>query len=297
MNITAFVRTLTALTVAFVAATAVVSAQTESTLAERARELYAAADYEEAIALVGESQDSAAQQYRALSLLAIGRQADAEAAVRQLIWFAPEFTVSEEDVPPRFVALFTQQRREIIPELVRRLFTQARDDYRAKAYDRAVPQFKRVLALSSATEMREVEGVSDLRLLAESFLELASETAASKTDIASGKTTPASAKAVAATPVAATTIAPRVSAAVAIRQEMPAWPFGVPVAQALSGSVRVKIGADGRVTQATMVRRIDPRYDPRLIASARFWEFTPATENGVAVESEAIVPVNVRPTR
>jgi tetratricopeptide (TPR) repeat protein len=255
----------------------------------RVRNLYASAEYDQALSAIGDAQDPAAQQYRALCLLALGRQADAEAALERLIASAPEFTLSAEDVPPRFLAMFAEQRREIVPGVVRKLFAEAREDYRAKAYDRALPQFKKVLALSSDVGVRDAEGLDDLRLLAESFIEIATANDPPRPEVAASAA-PASAP-TAAAPVRRPTLP------VAIRQEMPPWPSSVPVRPGLSGSVRVKINSSGRVTSATMVRNIEPRYDGRVLAATHFWEYKPATDNGVPVDSESVVEITINPSR
>jgi tetratricopeptide (TPR) repeat protein len=286
----ALVRRITSLSAVVIVTTGMAYAQAAPPLEERVRELYALAEYDQALSLIGDSQVPTAQQYRALCLLALGRQADAKAALEQLISASPEFTVSEEDVPPRFVALFIEQRKEIVPGVLRKMFAEAREDYRAKAFDRALPQFKRVLALSSAAEVREVEGVDDLRLLAESFIDIASASETAKPEVAAAPT------AAAAAPPAATRVR-HMTPAVAVKQDMPPWPSTTPIFRPLTGSVRLRIGADGRVTNATMVKNVDPRYDARVLAAASFWEYTPATENGVPIESESIVEINIKPPR
>ena len=273
---------------------ALVSAQSQESLELRVRDLYASAEYDQALSAIGDSQDPAAQQYRALCLLALGRQADAETALERLIAAAPEFTLSAEDMPPRFITLFAQQRREIVPGVLRKLFAEAREDYRAKAFDRALPQFKRVLALSSEPEVRSVAGVDDLRLLAESFIDVATASEAPRPEAVAS----ASAPPVAAPPAAAAAAVRRAATPpVAVRQEMPRWPAGTPVRTALSGSVRIRINSSGRVTSAVMVRNIEPRYDARVLAATHFWEYTPATENDVPVEAESVVEININPTR
>ena len=292
MNTSAFVRRLAAVGSAVVLSGTFAFAQAQDPLELRVRDLYASAEYDQALSLIGEAQDPAAQQYRALCLLALGRQADAETAIERLIASAPEFTLSAEDMPPRFVAMFAEQRREIVPGVVRKLFAEARDDYRAKAYDRALPQFKKVLALSSDAEVRDAEGLDDLRLLAESFIEIATASESPKPKVAASA---APAAAAPGAPAAAAVRRPTLP--VAIRQEMPPWPSSVPVRPGLSGSVRVKISSSGRVTSATMVRNIEPRYDGRVLAATHFWEYKPATDNGVPVDSESIVEITINPTR
>jgi TonB family protein len=287
----ASIRRLITLGSALAVAGTVVSAQSQESLELRVRDLYASAEYDQALTAIGDSQDPAAQQYRALCLLALGRQADAEAALKRLIASTPEFSLSAEEMPPRFITLFAQQRREIVPGVLRKLFAEAREDYRAKAFDRALPQFKRVLALSAEPEVRDAEGVDDIRLLAESFIEIATASEAPKPEAV------ASAVAAPVAPPPATAPVRRPQPAAAIRQEMPRWPAATPLRTALSGSVRVKINTSGRVTSATMVRSIEPRYDARVLAATHFWEYRPATENGVPVETESVVEININPTR
>lgn len=290
MNTPASIRRLTTLGGALAVAGALVSAQTQEPMETRVRDLYASAEYDQALSVIGNSLEPAAQQYRALCLLALGRQADAEAALGQLIASAPEFTVSAEEMPPRFMSLFAEQRREIVPGVLRRLFAEARDDYRAKAYDRALPQFKRVLALSSEAEVRDLEGVADLRLLAESFIDIATASEAPKPNVVAS-----AAPGAAAPPADAPSRRP--TQPVAVRQEMPPWPSSVPVRAGLSGSVRIRINSSGRVTSAVMVRSIEPRYDALVLAATHFWEYKPATANGNPVEAESVVEININPTR
>jgi tetratricopeptide (TPR) repeat protein len=293
VNTSASIRRLTTLGAALAVAGALVSAQSQEPLETRVRDLYASAEYDQALSLLGNSQEPAAQQYRALCLLALGRQADAEAALEQLIASAPEFTVSTEDMPPRFVSLFAEQRREIVPGVLRRLFAEAREDYRAKAYDRALPQFKKVLTLSSEAEVRDLEGVADLRLLAESFIDIATAAEAPKPEVAASAT-PATAT---AAPRTADVPLRRPTLPAAIKQEMPPWPSSIPVNSPRSGSVRIRIDSNGRVVSAAMVRPIEPRYDARVLAATHFWEYKPATENGVPVEAESLVEITINPTR
>ena len=292
MNTATSIRRLITLGSAIAVAGTLVSAQSQESLELRVRDLYASAEYDQALTAIGDSQDPAAQQYRALCLLALGRQADAEAAVKRLIASTPEFSLSAEDMPPRFITLFAQQRREIVPGVIRKMFAEAREDYRAKAFDRALPQFKRVLALSAEPELRSADGVDDIRLLAESFIEIATASEAPKPE--------AVASAVAAPVAPPPATAPERRApqpAAAIRQQMPPWPAGTPLRTPMSGSVRVKINTSGRVTSATMVRSIESRYDAHVLAATHFWEYRPATENGVPVESESVVEININPTR
>jgi TonB family protein len=59
--------------------------------------------------------------------------------------------------------------------------------------------------------------------------------------------------------------------------------------------VKVRIGADGRVKGATIDQPSHPAYDAVLLRVARTWLYKPAMQNGVAIESERVIAVRLRP--
>ena len=77
-----------------------------------------------------------------------------------------------------------------------------------------------------------------------------------------------------------------------IRQDFPAFTSSAP-SRPVSGAVRVTIGADGKVKNAVMEVPIDPRYDAKVLAAARNWQYRPATVGGEPIQSEKIVHINV----
>ena len=89
--------------------------------------LYAAAEYDKALDVVGSLDTLEAQQYRALCLLALGRTVDAGTAIESLVNASPTFIPSSEDAPPRFVELVTKVRQKLLPTIARRVFTEGRD--------------------------------------------------------------------------------------------------------------------------------------------------------------------------
>ena len=288
---TAYLRRLavTAATVLMITASLVATTQTPEPLAERVRQLYASADYEQALSILGNADEPPLQQYRALCLLALGRHEDAKGVLEALVAASPEFTTSAEEMPPRFVTLLSQTRRQLLPAILRRLFAEARELYQAKAYDRAVPRFEQVVALSSEADVRDVDGVSDLRLLAEGFVDLAKAPQAAR---------PQATASAAATPPPTPAVRPTMTLPVAIKQEMPPWPVEAgTIPRPMVGAVRLQIDSIGRVKSATMVKSIDRRYDTRVLAATRSWEYTPGTMNGVSVESETVVEIRVNPRR
>jgi TonB family protein len=270
-----------------------VSAQTPDPLLQ-AKALYAEAAYEEALNVLGERDGPEAHQYRALCFIALGRTADAERAIERLIHAAPTYEVSDAELPPRLVSLFTQTRQRVMPEVVRTLFADAREDFQAKELQRARGKFEQVLTLLHDPSMRKADDAKDLELLTAGYLDIVRAAPPPAPVPASAPAAPVSG---AAPTVAARAAAPRpivIEPAVTVRQVAP--PFtgnAASTSRGLAGSVRVIIGVDGRVKTATIVRSIDPRYDERLLAAARTWQYKPARRDGKAVESEKIVEIQV----
>jgi hypothetical protein len=58
--------------------------------------------------------------------------------------------------------------------------------------------------------------------------------------------------------------------------------------------VRVQIGIDGRVVNASMQQASHPLYDRLVLQAAREWVYTPALLNGRPVPSEKVVTIQLR---
>jgi TonB family protein len=258
---------------------------------EDARELYRAASYGEALLALGSSKTPEAQEYRGLCLLALGRPQEAERVIEALITEAPSYSLKGEERPPRFVTLFTSVRARVLPGLVRRLFSDARTQYQAKAYSRARDQFAALLELAADPVLDANADAADIRVLASGFRDLAAAAAAPSPSPA-----PAAPVAVAAAAPNAPVNPALVVQPTRIRMTIPPLPGALAAARrTLSGAVRLKIGPDGRVTNAAIERPLHPLYDLELLAAARTWEFTPASLNGLPIEAEQIVPVQINP--
>src|SRR6476659_9215909 len=125
-----------------------------------ARELYASARYDEALALLnGLSPADAGNplerryvaQYRSLSLLALGRASEAEAA-------------------PRVRTAFTDVRKRLLPDIARARYADAKGAFDRKEFPQAEQQFRNLLALLDDGDMGGRLG--DLRVLVQGFLDL-----------------------------------------------------------------------------------------------------------------------------
>jgi len=301
-----------AVVVALCAAT--VSAQEPLT---KAKALYDAAHYEEALTVLAPVHEPEAQQYRALCMLALGRAQDASGEVDSLIASAPTFEPSAEDVPPRFVSLVSESKKRLLPSIARKTFAEAREQFKNGDRTEAVKKFDLVVTLASMGAFKDTSDADDLRTLASGFIELARASAparpasttavpapeppkvAEATPAAPPVSTPAAAKAPArstAPPRSAT--APQapsdVSQPVAVRQTIPAIPSSISGQGSPTASVKVEIGADGHVVNASMQKSAHPLYDRLVLQAAREWFYTPAMLNGRPVPSEKVVTIQLR---
>jgi hypothetical protein len=280
----------------------------------KGKSLYAEASYDDALRVLGTSQNAEAHQYRALCFLALGKVREAEGALEALITVSPEYAMSDADSPPRLLSLFAQTKKRMMPAIVRRLFGEARDDFQGKELERARGKFERVLALMRDPAVAEAPDLKDLQLLTTGYLEIVKNTPPpvpatpapavpvfSAPAPAVRATAPASAPVVspAPPPVTPPPTGPKARTAAVvpaeiIRQTVPSYQPrpGQPV-KALSGAVKVVIGTDGKVKTAAMDKSVDPLYDIRLVAAARSWTYKPATLDGRPIESEKIVPISV----
>jgi tetratricopeptide (TPR) repeat protein len=255
----------------------------------KAKALYDAAAYEEALTLLASVQAPEAQQYRALCMLALGRAQDATSAVEILISTAPTFEPSAEDVPPRFVSLVSDAKKKLLPGIARKTFNEGRDQFRGGDHAAAMKKFDLVLSLTSSAGFKESPDAEDLRTLASGFIELARATAARPEPTPAAPEPPKVAEAPPAPPAPSEVIQP-----VAVRQLIPPVPAGVSGLGSPTASVKVEIGADGKVFNASMQQASHPLYDRLVLQAAREWLYTPATLNGRPVPSEKVVTIQLR---
>ena len=283
----------------------------------QAKTLYTQASYEDALKVLGESDGVEAHHYRALCFLALGKLREAQDSLEALVTLSPEHVFSDDDSPPRLVSLFAQTKRRMLPAILRQMFTEARGNFQARDNDQAQKKFKRVLALTNDPAVTDDPDLTDLQLLTTSYLDIleksATSTSAPSSTIARspGPTQPSAVSNAPALPatsagastagVAAsspdppvTTRATIVVPASTIRQTIPAYTPAVGMeGKTLTGAVRIVIGVDGKVKNATMEQSVAPGYDIRLLAAAKSWSYKPATLNGAPVESEKLVSITV----
>jgi hypothetical protein len=287
--------------------TATPDPQELQTVIASARGLYASAAYEDALAALANAEPSEpeaaveVERYRALCFFALGRIDAARGAVARLVDRHPLYVPSEADVPPRLLTMLHEVRREKLPDIARRSYAEIRGDL-AERPAGAAATLERIVRITSDPDVNGVDGMDDLRLLADGFLALAK--AAAKPSAAEAPAAPPS-------PTANATAAPTAGAAATaifsaadtdvvppetIEQKMPRWPRDSAAARGFtySGYVRVLIDESGNVESAALVRRIHPLYDGELLRAAGNWRYTAARKDGRPVKYLKLVRIVIK---
>lgn len=279
------------------------------------RELYALASYEEALSrldAVGTTvSPGRAAQYRALCQLGLGRTADAERTIEQLVMEHPTYSMPEDEVSPRLATMFKQTRQRLLPAASRARYAQAKGLFDRQQFEDAARGFRDVQSLlADGTLIAEQDGLRDLKVLSEGFLglaegeiakaQLAARTPApiAPTEVpAAAPPAPAAAMPSPASPAAvAATAAPAVSATIFsesdtlvqpptdVARRLPAWNPPTALARMeFRGVLEVVIDEQGAVASTTMLDSVHASYDPVLLETAKGWRFRPATKDGSAV--------------
>src|SRR5229473_796164 len=142
-----------------------------------AKDLYASAAYEEALSALTNAREHGApevvhqaDQYVAFCLLALGRKAEAESAIRE----DPLAPLDPRDASPRIEAMFTLVRKRLLPGLIRDAYRTARATTEKGDVTGGVQQLTRVRSLLDAAKALETwdETLGDMNVLVEGFLEL-----------------------------------------------------------------------------------------------------------------------------
>ena len=143
----------------------------------RAKQLYEAASYSEALAVLKQesSEDDVveAETYRALCFLALGQPREAERAFEQLVLAKPFATLDSATVSPRVVSIFNDVRTKTIPAAAKDIYQKARASFDQGDFDHAATQFQQVITLAESAPPERAEMMSELKMLATGFVRLA----------------------------------------------------------------------------------------------------------------------------
>ena len=264
-----------------------------------ARDLYASARYDEALAVLNgmrpediAPERKSIEQYRSLCLLALGRGSEAEAAIAAVVTVDPLFQPSESDASPRVRAAFSDVRQRLLPEIAASRYAAAKAAYDRKEFAAAEQQFRSLVRLLDDPQMAGRLG--DMRTLAAGFVDLSSAAAAPPPVAEPKPATP---------PAPPAPVVPQrevysfedagVVAPVIIRQDLPRVQPSVTAQARDKGLLEVVIDQQGRVTSMNLRRSIHPLYDTVLLNAAQEWRYKPATLNGKPVKFMKIIQITV----
>lgn len=268
-----------------------------------ARDLYASARYDEALAVLNGMQPSgggaadrrAIEQYRSLCLLALGRGSEAESAIAAVVTVDPLFVPGESDASPRVRAAFSDVRQRLLPEIARARYATAKATFDRKEHAAAEREFRALLALLDDPQMGGRLG--DLRVITAGFLELSAAAAAPPPE-PKKKEEPASLP----PPPAPAVQSPAriwsgddagVTPPAPIRQDLPRVPAAITTQTRDRGLLELVIDQQGRVTGIVMRKSVHPIYDSQLMVAARDWRYKPAMAGGVPVRFRKLMEIVV----
>ena len=280
------------------------AAQSPAARLSTARELYASARYEEALALLNALRPAGnttaverhvIEQTRSLCLLALGRTTEAEEAIAAVVTADPMYQPDEADASPRVRSAFQDVRRRVLPGIAMAHYSAAKRLYDRKEFTAAAEAFRNVLRLLDDHDMKGQQG--DLRVLATGFLELSVAAAPppddSKTQRDKNEDAEAPAPAAPAGNRIYTSEDDGVSPATAIKQELPRVPSSIASQVRPQGVIEVIIDELGRVTFVAIRSSMHPMYDNLVLTAARDWRYQPAKVAGAPVKFRKLIQVSL----
>ena len=289
----------------------VCAAPANDTLAQ-AKELYASAAYDEALAVLDRLQSASSvnettsiAEYRVYCLLALDRRDEARKDIEGILHDNPQYLPPEDQASPRIQSVFRDVRRQSLPKIVMERYAIAKASFERKD-PQAGPQFDSVLTLLDDPDVQASPALSDLRTVVTAFRDLTKAMAAAQTPA------PMAARPLdtgAATSQAApdprpsdsqriyTSADPDVAPPIAQTQRIPPW---IPAARTIAaqdfhGTLELLIDETGAVTASTMRTSAHPAYNQLLLRATRDWKFTPARHQGVPVKYLKIVEIHLKP--
>jgi hypothetical protein len=269
-----------------------------------ARDLYASAAYEDALAVLNRLEPVAqasdrltVKQYQAFCLVALRRTTEADQAIEAVLSDEPAYSPAVADASPRIISAFESGRQRVLPAIMQRKYAHAKARFDRQEFAGAVAEFDQVLKVLNSPDVAEAASrppLSDLRALAAGFRDLSAR--------ATPPPAPAPAQAaVQAPPPAVPAVSAariynageaRVSPPVILRQDMPPLPTGVIFTG--QGVLEVIINEAGFVENAIIRAPIDPRYDRLVLAATRLWRFQPAMVGNTPVKFRKIIGVKTK---
>lgn len=269
---------------------------------QTAQALYAAAAYDEALAVLDRLQQQGPDavdprvlnQQRALCLLALGRDQEAELAIAAVVQAEPTFRPSENAVSPRVRAAFRDVRARLLPGIVQTQYAEARRLYDIGSWTEAADAFRLALALAGDPDLDAAgaQAVADIKVLAGDFARLAEAAATPPPPEPEPEPEPAAPE---PPPIDYDRVYDGTEAgvipAVTVRQNVPRWEHTSVPTPTVEGALELIVARDGTVERATMLRAISPLYDYRLLDATKHWRYRPAQFNGRTVRFRKVIRI------
>jgi TonB family protein len=287
-----------------------------------AKELYTAAKYEDALAVLDRlkeakpaSPDAAlgVEQYRAMCLLALNRRAEAEQAIEAIADLDPFYQPAEDDAAPWVLAAFRETRRKVLPAALQRLYGHAKDAYNKKDMAEAVVAFGRVLTILDDPDLAlDKAALGDMKMVAQGFIDLALAATAKAPPVQPPPSSPPPPS----TPATGGSGAGPVPAAKApeggpapdappeydvssrdvtpplpIRRDVPQWAYGPRAAAGTTLIVEIIVRETGTIESAVVRQSADKYFDDMVAQAARNWLYRPALKAGQPVRYRLLVKV------
>jgi TonB family protein len=258
----------------------------------RAKDLYAAAAYEEALQLLTSVKDQPVSleysAYEVFCLVALGRRDEARSAIETIVRADPLFRPSEAQVSPRIRAFFDEVRKPLLPDVARASYAKAKAAFDQKNWKSALAEFDRTLAVLDETGTGDPTA-ADLKTLAASFRDLARIASQPPPPPPAPVAPPRPAEPIVYGDGQAGVIRP-----VLLARQLPDWhPNAVEAKMTFDGQVELIVGEDGHVLSARILRTVHPRYDGTLLQAVKAWTFKPATKDGVPVRFRYTLDVHL----
>ena len=267
----------------------------------RAKDLYASAAYDEALALLNQFDNASSNnsvevdQYRAFCLLALGRSDDARKVIQQIVETSPSFRPSETQASPRLQQTFREVRRRVLPSIVRQNYAEGKAAFERKDFDLAMRRFDSVITLLNDPDVGGPDELKDLQTLSSGFQDLIRT---SKVQAAAPPSALLASSPVREAPAAEEIYGlddPGVVAPTPISQAMPPWNSSATEKRPYEGRVILVIDEKGDVTSVSLAGVLPAPYGATLKRAASQWKFRPATRNGAAVKFRKVVSVVLNP--